>query len=63
MFEAYNTSMNPFVIVIAIYVASIVLCHYIAKRRGAKPVFWGIMGALFGPIAVPFVFFAKPKTK
>lgn len=37
-----------------------VLCHYIASRRGVKPVFWGAMGSVFGPLAVPFVFMAKP---
>jgi hypothetical protein len=45
----------------AINIACIILCHQIAKRRGANPVFWGVMGALFGPLAIPFVFFAKPK--
>jgi hypothetical protein len=45
----------------AINIACIILCHQIAQRRGAKPVFWGVMGALFGPFAIPFVLFAKPK--
>ncbi|MDH3388586.1 MAG: hypothetical protein OEN02_11830 [Gammaproteobacteria bacterium] len=47
----------------AINIACVVLCHQIAKRRGAKPVFWGVMGALFGPFAIPFALLAKPKTK
>jgi len=47
-------------ILIALNIASIFVCHYIAKSRGAKPVFWGVMGALFGPLAIPFVFMAKP---
>ncbi len=42
-----------------INISCVILCHQIAKRRGAKPVFWGVMGALFGPFAIPFVFFAK----
>ena len=42
--------------------ASIAACHAIAKRRGGNPVFWGVMGALFGPLAIPFAFFlSKPK--
>ncbi len=41
----------------------IVLCHYIAKKRGAKPVFWASMGALIGPFAIPFVLMAKPQSK
>jgi len=45
---------------IAANIVSIVVCHYIAKSRGAKPVFWGIMGAIFGPLAIPFALFAKP---
>lgn len=45
----------------AINVFCIIMCHRIAKGRGANPVFWGVMGALFGPFAIPFVFFAKPK--
>lgn len=47
----------------AINIACIILCHQIAKRRGAKPVFWGVMGALLGPFAIPFVFLAKPKAQ
>jgi hypothetical protein len=48
---------------VAINIVCVILCHRIAKRRGAKPVFWGVMGALFGPFAIPFVFLAKPKTE
>ena len=45
---------------LAVNIASIILCHQMAKSRGANPVFWGVMGALFGPLAIPFAFFAKP---
>lgn len=48
---------------VAINIICIVWCHQIAKRRGAKPVFWGLMGGLFGPFAIPFAFMAKPKTE
>jgi len=41
------------------FIVSAVLCHFIAKSRGANPVFWGVMGAVFGPLAIPFVFFCK----
>lgn len=47
---------------IALNIVCIIACHLIAKRRGAKPVFWGVMGALFGPIAIPFAFFSKPES-
>lgn len=39
----------------------IVVCHQVAKKRGAKPVFWGVMGAVFGPLAIPFVFMSGNK--
>jgi len=37
------------------------ICHYIAKKRHAKVSFWLVMGALFGPLAIPFAFFARPQ--
>jgi hypothetical protein len=39
---------------VAINLISIFACHLIAKNRGSKPVFWGVMGAVFGPLAIPF---------
>lgn len=42
---------------------SAALCHAIAKQRGANPVIWGVMGIVFGPLAIPFVFLAKPVTR
>lgn len=39
---------------VAINLISIIACHLIAKNRGRKPVFWGVMGAVFGPLAIPF---------
>jgi hypothetical protein len=50
-----------FAILVVINIACIILCHLIAKNRGAKPVFWGMMGAIFGPFAIPFAMNAKPK--
>ncbi len=35
------------------------LLYLIAEKRGSDKVFWAIMGFLFGPFAIPFVFFAK----
>ncbi len=46
-------------IVLMVLLASIFTCHYLAGKRGANPVFWGVMGAVFGPLAIPFIFFAK----
>jgi predicted membrane protein len=35
------------------------LLYLIADKRGANKFFWAIMGFFFGPLAIPFVFFAK----
>ncbi len=51
--------MSVTVIVALVFAASIITCHTLAKRRGRDPVFWGLMGALFGPLAIPFIYFRK----
>jgi NhaP-type Na+/H+ or K+/H+ antiporter len=38
------------------------LARILARRKGLDPVFWGVMGALFGPLALPFILLAKPGT-
>lgn len=53
--------MGLLIVSLAINIGCIIWCHKIAVRRGAKPVFWGLMGALFGPFAIPFALMAKPK--
>jgi hypothetical protein len=30
-----------------------------AEKRGANTLFWAIMGAVFGPLAIPFIFLTK----
>jgi hypothetical protein len=40
--------------------ASVVACHLIARARGGNAVYWGVMGLLFGPFAIPFALRAKP---
>ena len=37
---------------VAIFVASAVICHVMAKKYGVRPVFWGTMGLVFGPFAI-----------
>ena len=54
--------MSLVFVMLAVNIISIVACHQIAKRRGAKPVFWGVMGALFGPLAIPFAFMSNSGT-
>jgi hypothetical protein len=48
---------------VMINILCIVVCYQIAKERQANIRFWGWMAVLFGPFAVPFVFFAKAKDK
>ena len=36
-------------------------CYAVAKRQQANVPFWVLMGACFGPFAVPFVFLARPR--
>lgn len=38
------------------------LLWHIADRRGANTLFWATMGAVFGPLAIPFIFLTKKKT-
>lgn len=35
------------------------ILYLIAAKRGAHKAYWAVMGFLFGPFAIPFVFFAK----
>ena len=51
----------PLIIIIIGTILSAFICHQIAKRRGARPVFWGVMGVIFGPFAIPFAFLSKGK--
>ena len=48
-------------LLITITVISVGICYYAAKQRGLRKPYWVFMGALFGPLAVPFVFLAKSK--
>ena len=42
---------------------SMLACYLIARSRSGDRRFWVIVGLLFGPLAIPFAFFAKPKPK
>ena len=46
---------------VVINIVSIFICYDIAKSRGGNTRFWGWMGLFFGPLAIPFAFFCKPK--
>lgn len=35
------------------------LLGWLARRRGADPVFWGALGFFFGPLALPFLLLSR----
>ncbi len=47
---------------IVVTLLSALACYVVAKSRSANRRFWILMGLLLGPLAIPFVFFAKPVT-
>jgi hypothetical protein len=49
------------IIISIICVACAALLWSIADKRGANTLFWAIMGAVFGPLAIPFIFLTKEK--
>lgn len=55
--------MNAVSIVILLLpvLLSLWVCNSVAKKRGLNVQFWNIMALIFGPFAIPFVFFGKPK--
>jgi hypothetical protein len=46
---------------VGIVIASSAVCYAIAKHRRADTTYWCAMGALAGPLAIPFVLFSQPK--
>lgn len=48
-------------IIVLVLIFSAAACHLIARQRGSNPVFWGLMGAIFGPLAIPFAFVSKSR--
>ncbi len=53
-------------IISIVFIACAILLWNIAEKRGANTLFWAVMGGVFGPLAIPFVFLTKknpPKTK
>jgi hypothetical protein len=50
-------------IILILNIVSVFVCYCIAKSRKAQSYFWAFMGAIFGPLAVPFVFLSKPETE
>ena len=50
-------------IIILTFITCAVICHFIAKSKNANTVFWGVMGAVFGPLAIPFALLSKPEDR
>ncbi|UVW35258.1 hypothetical protein NYF23_01305 [SAR92 clade bacterium H455] len=46
---------------VIVNIISIFICYKIAKDCGGNARFWGWMGVVFGPFAIPFAFLSKPK--
>lgn len=46
---------------ILVTLGSMLILYILAGRRGANRTFRVTMGLLFGPLAIPFVFFAGKK--
>ena len=42
-----------------IFISCAILLWNIADNRGAHTLFWAVMGGVFGPLAIPFVFLTK----
>lgn len=55
--------MNIVIFLLIVVIVSAEACYLLAKRRGANVAYWIVMGACFGPLAIPFALFAKPKKK
>ena len=55
--------MNMVALIAGISVLSLVFCHHTAKRKGLRPVFWGVLGLLLGPIAIVAVIAAKSRVQ
>ena len=53
--------MTGMIIISIICISCAFLLWNIADQRGANTKFWAIMGAVFGPLAIPFVFLTKNK--
>jgi hypothetical protein len=51
------------IVLVLTLVVSGILCHYLAKYKKRSPVFWGTMGAVFGPFAVIYLITLKSNSK
>jgi len=48
-------------VVLAVTLLCGAACYAVARRKGLDRTYWLIAGFLAGPLAIPFVLFARPK--
>lgn len=53
--------MSPTAVLLVVFVICTAVCYLVAKKKNADTPFWVVMGIMLGPLAVPAVFFSKPK--
>ena len=51
--------MTGMILISMVTISCAFLLWNIADRKGANTFFWAVMGAIFGPFAIPFVFLTK----
>jgi len=54
--------MSGAVVLSIVCILSAFILWHIADKRGANTLIWAIMGAVFGPLAIPFIFLTKKKS-
>jgi len=53
--------MSITIIIVSVFIVSAIVCHFMAKKRDGSPVFWGVMGLLFGPFAIMLLAYLSKK--
>lgn len=48
-------------VLVAITVLCAGICFSVAKKKGLSIQLWVVLGAFFGPFALPFLFLTKPR--
>jgi len=54
--------MGVIIFLVLMPIVCAAICYSVAKKRNSTVPFWVVMGALFGPLALPFVFMSKPRS-
>ena len=50
-------------VLLAVVIVSTAVCYHQAKRKGLNLSLWIVLGALFGPLAIPFVYAAADRNR